>query len=158
MSAYAFSPPKVILRLLKLPPQFLYKIGLGPIYGRIVLLLTTMGRKSGLPRVTPLQYEEIDGLYYIAAARGQKADWFRNIQANPSVEARVKAYHFSGQAEAVTDPLRIADFLEHRLQIHPRMIGMMMKMHNLPFHPSRDQLEDLAKSLAMVIIHPVANI
>ena len=137
--------------------RFLYAIGLGPVIGQIVLLLTTTGRKTGRKRVTPVQYEEINSLYYVAAARGRTADWFRNVQANSSVEVQVKAYRFSGQAEAVTDPLRIADFLEHRLQIHPRMIGMMMKLHNLPSRPSRDQLEDLAKSLTMVIIHPVVN-
>ena len=32
---------------------------------RSVLLLTTTGRRSGLPRVTPLQFEEQDGLYYV---------------------------------------------------------------------------------------------
>lgn len=138
--------------------RFLYAIGLGPVIGHIVLLLTTTGRKTGRKRVTPVQYEEINGSYYVAAARGREADWFRNVQSNPMVEVRVKAYHFSGQADAVTDPLLIADYLEHRLQIHPRMIGMMMSMHNLPFHPNRDQLENLAKSLAMVIIHPVVNI
>jgi len=35
----------------------LYAVGLGPVVGRLVLLLTTTGRKTGLPRVTPLQYE-----------------------------------------------------------------------------------------------------
>jgi len=138
--------------------RFLYTIGLGPVIGHIVLLLTTTGRKTGRKRVTPVQYEEIDGSYYIAAVRGREADWFRNVQCNRMVEVRVKAYHFSGQAEAVTDPLRIADFLEDRLQIHPRMIGMMMKMHNLPLRPSRHQLEELAGSLAMVVVHPVATI
>lgn len=59
--------------------RVLYAIGLGPLIGRIVLLLTTMGRKSGLPRVTPLQYEEINGDYYLGSARGLKADWLRNI-------------------------------------------------------------------------------
>ena len=38
-----------------------YKRGFGPT--RVVLLLTTLGRKSGLPRTTPLQYEEVDGDY-----------------------------------------------------------------------------------------------
>lgn len=69
--------------------RVLYAIGLGPLVGRIVLLLTTMGRKSGLPRVTSLQYEEINGDYYLGSARGLKADWLRNIQSNPKVEIRV---------------------------------------------------------------------
>jgi len=36
----------------------LYALGLGRLIGRLILLLTTTGRKSGLPRVTPLQYSE----------------------------------------------------------------------------------------------------
>ena len=135
--------------------RILYAIGLGPLVGRIILLLTTTGRKSGLKRVTPLQYEEIDGKYYMGAARGLKADWVRNIQANPNVEVRVKSRHFIGSAEVVIDPTRIANFLEVRLQRHPFMIGMMMqKAHGLPKRPSREQLENLAENEVMVVISP----
>ena len=74
--------------------RMLYAIGLGPVIGKIILLLTTTGRKSGLKRVTPLQYEEIDGKYYLGSARGMQADWVRNIQANPQVEIRVKVFEF----------------------------------------------------------------
>ena len=69
----------------KIGPITLYRLGLGPLIGRLVLLLTTTGRKSGLPRVTPLQYELIDGAYYVGAALGLKADWLRNLQADPRV-------------------------------------------------------------------------
>lgn len=136
--------------------RVLYAVGLGPLVGKIILLLTTTGRKSGLKRVTPLQYEEIDGSYYLGAARGLKADWVRNIRADPQVEVRVKSLNFQGQAEVVTDPVRIADFIEVRLQRHPFMIGMIMqKAHNLPKHPSREQLEKLAEKETLVIITPV---
>lgn len=136
--------------------RVLYTVGLGPVIGKIILLLTTTGRKSGLKRVTPLQYEEIDGSYYLGAARGLKADWVRNIRADPQVEVRVKSLNFQGQAEVVTDPVRIADFIEVRLQRHPFMIGMIMqKAHNLPKHPSREQLEKLAEKETLVIITPV---
>lgn len=135
--------------------RFLYAIGLGPVIGRIVLLLTTTGRKSGQPRITPLQYEQIDGAYYLGAARGLKADWVRNLQANPHVELRVGAKRVSGLAEVVTDPQRMADFLEVRLQRHPLMIGLIMqKAHGLPKHPSRAQLEKLAENEAVVIVRP----
>lgn len=135
--------------------RILYAIGFGPLVGRIILLLTTTGRKSGLKRVTPLQYEEIDGKYYLGAARGLRADWVRNIQANPNVKVRVKGRHFMGSAEVVTDPVRIADFLEVRLQRHPFIIGLIMqKAHGLPKRPSRDQLEKLAESEAMIVISP----
>ena len=97
----------------------LYALGLGRLIGRMILLLTTTGRKSGLQRVTPLQYEEIDGAWYVASAKGTKADWFQNILANRHVQVRVKARHVHGSAEPITDPTRIADFLSLRLQRHP---------------------------------------
>ena len=135
--------------------RVLYAIGLGPLVGKIILLLTTTGRKTGLKRVTPLQYEEIDGKYYLGAARGLKADWVRNIQANPQVEVRVKSSNFHGQAEVITDPCRMADFVEVRLQRHPFIIGMIMqRAHGLPKQPSREQLEKLAENEALVVITP----
>ena len=135
--------------------RILYAIGLGALIGRIILLLTTTGRRSGLKRVTPLQYEEIEGKYYLGAARGLNADWVRNIQANPHVEVRVKTCHFSGIAEVVTDPIQIADFIEVRLQRHPFIIGMIMqKAHGLPRQPSREQLEKLAENEVLVVISP----
>jgi deazaflavin-dependent oxidoreductase (nitroreductase family) len=146
--------PKPILRLMHLPPRLAYAIGLGPLVGRFVLLLTTTGRKSGQARITPLQYEELDGVYYLGSARGQQADWFRNIQANPVVHVRVKSQRFTCRAIPVTDPAQIADFLGLRLERHPRMIGAILKSTGLPSHPTRPQLEAYAAQLAMVILDP----
>jgi deazaflavin-dependent oxidoreductase (nitroreductase family) len=132
----------------------LYAIGFGPILGRIILLLTTTGRKSGKRRVTPLQYEEIEGVLYLGSARGFKADWVRNIACDPHVEVQVKNRHFRGLGELISDPILIADYLQTRLERHPHMVGAMMKMHNLPINPSRVQLEELGKTLAVVAIKP----
>ena len=135
--------------------RILYAIGLGPLIGRIILLLTTTGRKSGLKRVTPLQYERINGIYHLGSARGLNADWVRNIQADPKVEVRVKSHRFIANAEIVTNPARIADFIEVRLQRHPFMIGLIMqKAHGLPKHPDRQQLEKLAEKEVLIIIRP----
>jgi len=146
--------PKFILRLLHHPPRVAYAIGLGPLIGKVVLLLTTIGRKSGKPRVTPLQYEEIDGRIYIGAALGQKADWYRNIQVNPEVEVRVRSERFSGRAETITDPKRIADFLEVRYKRHPRMIGAMLLAEGMQIPPRRSDLEQYAADLTVVAIKP----
>jgi deazaflavin-dependent oxidoreductase (nitroreductase family) len=129
-----------------------YQKGFGPT--RVVLLLTTTGRKSGQPRVTPLQYEEYDGVIYIGSARGAQADWFRNIQVDPRVEVQIRQRCFSGQAEAVTDPARIADFLEMRLQRHPLMIGLIMRLEGLPWKHTRPDLERFAAAKALAIIRP----
>ena len=149
--------PKILWKSLKIPAQLLYKLGLGPVMGQFVLLLTTIGRKSGKRRVTPLQYEEVKGDFYVASVRGSKADWIRNIQANPSVEVKVKTMNLHGQAKTITDPIQIADFLELRLERRPQMVGRIMRAAGLPSNPSRSQLENYAANRVMVIIHPIKN-
>ena len=135
--------------------RLLYAAGFGPLVGKIILLLTTTGRKTGLKRTTPLQYEEINGEYYLGSARGTHSDWYRNLCCDGKVEVQVKNLRFSGLAEPVTDPGRIADFLETRLRRHPLMMGLLMqKVHKLPRVPSRQQLLELAATEAMVIIRP----
>ncbi len=133
-----------------------YQRGFGP--RRVVLLLTTTGRKSGLPRVTPLQFEQVDGDIYIASARGAQADWFKNIQANPCVHVQIGEREFDALAEAVTDPGRIADFIELRLRRHPLMIRLIMHLlDGLPLRFSRQQLEAFCREKAMVILRKQAN-
>lgn len=132
-----------------------YVKGRGP--RGLVLLLTTTGRKSGLPRVTPLQYELIDGDYYLGSARGAQADWFRNLQADACVEIQVGGTRLPALAEAVTDPARIADFFALRLRRHPIMIGALMRLEGLPLFYKRSDLEKFAANKALAIIHPVTG-
>lgn len=144
--------PKFLLRLMHLPPRAAYALGLGPLIGRLVLLLATTGRKSGKLRVTPLQYEEIDGRIYLGAALGQRADWVRNIRANPAVEVQVKGRRFHGTASTIDDCEQIADFLEVRLQRHPRMVGAILRGNGLAQPPTRASLEQYARGLTLVVI------
>ena len=134
--------------------QRLYDSGRGWIVGWLILLLRHTGRRSGRQYATPLQYEKIGDTYCIGAGRGAQADWFRNVQAHPQVQFSVGRQDFSGTAEPVTDPERVADFLALRLERHPLMLGLMMKLHKLPMKPSRAQLLDLARMTALVILHP----
>jgi deazaflavin-dependent oxidoreductase (nitroreductase family) len=148
--------PKTVLRLIKLPPQVAYSLGLGPLVGRLILLLTTTGRKSGLPRVTPLQYEEADGVIYVGASLGARSDWVRNLQANPRAEVRLGRRRFAARAELVTDRGQIADYLELRLSRHPRMVGAILRSEGLPASPARSDLEEYAARLLVVALHPVS--
>ncbi len=142
------------LRLIHLPPRLLYAVGLGSLIGRVGLLLTTTGRRTGLPRVTPLQYEEIGGVIFVVAMRGLKADWVRNLRANPKVQVRIRSRCLSGRAETITDPARIADFIQVRLERHPRMIAAILRAEGVAVPASRAELEQYAANLTLVAIRP----
>ena len=128
------------------------------IAGDLVLLLITTGRKSGLQRTTPLQYEEVNGNYFVASARGKDADWYKNILACPEVIVQVKSKSYQANAKAITDPDQMADFLELRLKRRPRMIKTIMRMEGLPSQFDREDLVAFAENKALVEIQPVEEI
>jgi deazaflavin-dependent oxidoreductase (nitroreductase family) len=62
--------------------------------GAPVLLLTSIGRKSGQPRTTPLIYvADGDRLVLVASKGGSKRHplWYRNLEANPDCEVQIGA-------------------------------------------------------------------
>jgi len=118
-----------------------------------VLILTTIGRNSGQPRSIPLQFEEVEGVYYVASARGIQSDWYRNLVACSKVDVQVGGKRFSTLAELLTDPNHIADFLELRMKRHPHFMGIMLRLEGLPRKYSRTDLEKFAKRLAIVALH-----
>jgi len=146
--------PRFFWRLIQIGPRVAYALGLGPIVGRFVLLLTTTGRKSGRPVVTPLLFEQTEGTYLVASARGHSADWLRNIRVAPDVHVRVGALSFDARAEVVRDASKVADYLQRQMDRNPRAFGAILRFEGLSRTPSRDELEKLATKRPMVALHP----
>jgi deazaflavin-dependent oxidoreductase (nitroreductase family) len=68
------------------------KVGGKFMRGAPVLLLTTIGRKSGEPKTAPLLYLKDGDDYVIVASKGGMSHnplWFKNLEANPNVEVEV---------------------------------------------------------------------
>lgn len=68
------------------------------------LLLTTVGRKSGKPRTTPLIYSFQNGGYCIIASKGgapEHPSWYLNIQQEPMVTIQVSTHEMKARAEEV---------------------------------------------------------
>ena len=153
--SFAERLPAFVWRASKyLPPRLAYAIGLGDLVGRRILLLTTTGRVSGRPRVTPLLYDEIEGALYVGSARGERADWVRNLRADPNVVVQIGSRTFKGHAELITDPVRIADFLELRRERHPLLAGTVMWAEGLREDTPREKVEAVAATRALVVIEP----
>ena len=125
--------------------------------GKMILLLTTKGRKSGLPRTIPLQYEKINGAYYLGSANGENSDWVRNLLADPQVKLWVGKAEFAGTAEVIRDRERIANFLAYRVKRHPLMLMLILKMDGVSARPNRQELLTYAEKLVLVVIHPTLS-
>src|SRR5215213_5250529 len=73
----------------------------GPFAGRPLLLLTTIGAKSGQPRTIPLVYTtDADRIVVIASKGGAPTspDWYHNLVANPLVTIELGNERFQARA------------------------------------------------------------
>jgi deazaflavin-dependent oxidoreductase (nitroreductase family) len=147
--------PPFLWRLMQYLPRFLYAVGLGSLLGKNILLLTTVGRKTGRRRTVPLTYEESGGAFMVGSARGASGDWMRNIAVNPNVEIRVGRRKLSGKAEVVTDVSTIADYLQRMMDRNPAVFRRAIRMEGLAAEPSRKDLEALAVKRTIAVIRPV---
>ena len=80
-----------------------------PSVGGRVLVLVNTGRKSGLRRLTPLNFTPSHSSVFVLAGFGDRTDWYRNVLANPAVEVWLPDDRWLAEAVDVSDhPLRLS--------------------------------------------------
>jgi deazaflavin-dependent oxidoreductase (nitroreductase family) len=86
------------------------------------LLLTTVGRKTGLGRRTALIYGTDGDDYIIVASKGGHPThplWFENLVVEPIVEVQVGSEVFSARASIIVDESRYQRIWAHMVSIWP---------------------------------------
>jgi deazaflavin-dependent oxidoreductase (nitroreductase family) len=95
------------------------KVG-GPFAGRTLLLLHTIGAKSGQKRINPVACITDGNRLVIIASKGgapTHPDWYYNIVANPLVTVEVGTEQFQAQAAISAEP--------ERTRLYNQMVAMM---------------------------------
>jgi deazaflavin-dependent oxidoreductase (nitroreductase family) len=76
--------------------------------------VTTIGRKSGLPREIEIWFVEADDMIYILAEHGERANWVRNIRQNNQVKVRIGGHTWSGTARVLHETNDAGPYLKAR--------------------------------------------
>ena len=84
-------------------PVQLWRLGLGPVIGRQMMLISHTGRKTGQTRRTMTELHTVDGRKYAPSGFGRRAQWYRNIEVDPRVTIQTAAGAESAIAHRVTD-------------------------------------------------------
>ena len=113
-----------IIKWMSRAQTFLYKktggkLGGTFLQGAPVALLTTTGRKTGEPRVSPLLYLRDGNRVVLVASKGGAANnpmWYLNLKANPTVSIQIKDEVLHLRARDATDA--------ERAQYWPRLTEM----------------------------------
>ncbi len=83
-----------------------------------VLLLTTVGARTGSPRTSPMMYlpdeHDPDRVYVFASAAGADANpaWFHNLIAHPDVVVEIDDHTVNADAQVLAEPLRAQVYAE----------------------------------------------
>jgi len=88
------------------------------VVGMPVLLLTTVGRRTGRRRTVPLTFfDDGDSLVLVASygGRPRNPEWFENLLANPEVEVRIGRQWRTMRARGATS--------DERARLWPRVIA-----------------------------------
>ena len=67
------------------------------------MLLTTTGRKTGLPREVLLPCERTADAIIVISTYGRRSDWIRNIEMQPSVRVTAAGWVLDATAQVVDD-------------------------------------------------------
>ena len=133
-----------------------YKIRLLPAlgFGRIFLILTTIGRTTGKKRNTPLEYHWIDDVIHIFSGRGEESDWMKNIRADPdTVWVRHGFHHFHAKIEFVESVEDKKQIMSWYVTKHPKAAKMLFGWDPKKDDPETTDYSSMIKLISIVRLH-----
>ena len=127
-------PPHGLGRWLARTPRYLYRMGLGRLLGKRFVLLEHRGRRTGLTRQTVLEVVDADSTcVLVAAAWGERSDWFRNVRANPSVAISSGRIRDASATAIVLSKSEAVGVFERYAADHKTAARGLAKALHLPF-------------------------
>lgn len=150
--------PHALLKIFFKIPLLFHKLGFGGwerMFGAHWMLITTIGRKSGKRRqamVDVLLHNEQTDTYYILSAYGSRADWVRNIQANPRFEAQVGRKKFNARASTLSGE-KAGEMLVQFYRLKPAYTRAVMNAAGMKFN-DEDDLRMFGARLLLLAVTP----
>ena len=131
----------------------LYRLKILPLlgFGRLFLILTTQGRKTGKKRRTPLEYRRIEGTITIFSSRGEDAGWMKNIRAHPdSLLVRHGFHRFQPQVEFVTNEEQKLEIMKWYVVNHGKAAKMLFGWNPKTDDPETIDFTNLIKMISII--------
>jgi deazaflavin-dependent oxidoreductase (nitroreductase family) len=99
------------------------------------VVLETTGRRSGLPRETPLaRGPEESGQTWLIAVHGRHTTWVKNIEAEPRVRIRIRGRWREGTATVLPWDARTAGRFNRYARLGPTTLGIDPALVRIDLH------------------------
>ena len=152
------SRPTGVVRFAFRLPIYLYRLNLGWLLGHRFLCLIHRGRKSGLLRETVLEvirHDPASGQSVVLSARGEKADWYRNIEARPALEIRTGGERYVPEQRFLA-PEENHTIIAEYARLHPLAFRFLIRVFGFgyPLNGTEGAQRRFAQSLMLVAFRP----
>ncbi|MBN9606986.1 MAG: nitroreductase family deazaflavin-dependent oxidoreductase [Actinomycetales bacterium] len=152
-------PTNPIARAFLAAPVLLFRLRLGAVFGGRMLLLETVGRKTGRVRRVVIEVVKADRAhdrFWVVAGWGRSTGWYRNALANPPRLVDTGRRRFPATATELDLAAR-RDLLTEYQREHPtaaRAIGARLLGEEFTGDP--EALDRLAERLGALLLEPRA--
>jgi deazaflavin-dependent oxidoreductase (nitroreductase family) len=150
------SKPTGALRLALRLPIYLYHLNLGWLLVHRFLLLIHQGRESGLLRETVLEvilYEPATRESVVLSAWGEKADWYRNIEAAPALEIRTGGQRYVPEQRFLAPEENHAVISDYGRR-HPLAFRVFSRVFGYPLDGTEAARREFSYSFRLAAFHP----
>lgn len=132
-------PASAVMKQVVHLPLLLWRLGLGFLFNWIILIMTTTGRKSGLPRRAAIEFHEYNGRKYVYSGWGGRAQWYQNLLADPHVTLQSAAGTERVIAHRLADERALAEAYHHYMQnpvlrVLFRVSGLRLDLRDILAH------------------------
>ncbi|MDG4824961.1 nitroreductase family deazaflavin-dependent oxidoreductase [Asanoa sp. WMMD1127] len=152
--------PGRLLRALFRVPVPLLRWRLGAIFGHRVVLIEHFGRRTGVRRQTAVEVigrDRRSGTITVASGYGGRADWYRNLRANPRATVVDGARRRTVEAFVVS-PDDAAGTMVGYAQQHPRIAPRVARMLGYEVDGTDEDYAALGRALRFLELAPVRRL
>jgi deazaflavin-dependent oxidoreductase (nitroreductase family) len=147
-------PPRGLSRILFRMPILLFRVGLGWLLGERFLMLTHIGRVSGLKRRAVLEvirHAQESDTYFVASGWGTSSDWYRNILKHPGVSIAVGRRQFEANAR-LTPPEEAEEEMLDYARRHPTALRQLARMMGYKIGSGEEDIRALGRLIPVVAL------
>ncbi|MFX1496937.1 MAG: nitroreductase/quinone reductase family protein [Promethearchaeota archaeon] len=123
-------------------------------FGRIFLILKTKGWKTGKVRRTPLEYRKFEGIITIFAARGENANWVKNLRASPDDISVICGFrHFKPRIEFISEDNRKKLIMKWYVTKYSKAANVLFGWNPKTDDPESIDFSKLTNLISILLLH-----
>jgi len=131
-------------------PVWLFRARLGFLFGKRIVMLEHIGRRSGKLRKTPLEVVQRDGdSFVLCSGTGPNADWYRNLRSAPAAGLWIGSTRHEVEQRFLEDSEAATVFAGYE-EAHPKAAARLTEIMGVSHDGTHQSRMEMVANIPMV--------